>query len=281
MRNPNEVVSKFTAERRSLLSLVCATVLVSLAVLTAWLLGREPSAALSGVAPATASTRSLQERATEPLRGHAADSPAPTAGDAVAVAAAVDAGRRVAIEEEERFLQDGWSFVKTTPPDAALLALEPALLPTRERDLRRQLETSSLTEDQVDHARLIAARATEARTRRAAIEGLGRVAGERAQTALRGLFDQLPADEDRRLLLGFVRPTSLGDASAAWLLSRLESPDLTDELKKQMTFALALASLAEQPHAEGEGAGLSSLLERVPPAWREAVTASYRAVASR
>jgi len=188
------------------------------------------------------------------------------------------AQQRAAMEEEEKFLEQGWSIVKTTPPDAALVALDPTLLPAREHELRAQLESATLPDGAVDHARLIAARATEARTRRAAVDALGRNDSARAQAALRHLFDSFGDDADKHLVVGHLRPKSVDDESTAWLVERLGKDGISDDLKKQMTFALALVSLAT---AGKDGDPLAPLLERVPPTWRDALTASFRSVASR
>jgi hypothetical protein len=176
----------------------------------------------------------------------------------------------------EGFAAEGWTPVAAPPPEPALLSLDPALLETRERDLRKHLETNAIGDHQIENAATIALEAEEARTRTAAIQAIGRSRSPRAQEVLRELFDDVEEDNERRLVLGYVRPESLTDPAVDWILTKLAEPHLSYEFKKQMSFSLVLAEIAESK--ENHQKDLPKLLERVPPEWRDQVLETYRTV---
>jgi len=179
-------------------------------------------------------------------------------------------------KELQKFEAEGWTPVAAPSPDLPLLSLDPRLLPTREKELRKQLETNSLQDDQLDNAMVIATDAEEPRTRTAAIQAIGRSNSERAKELVLQLFDEVEDDNDRRLVLGYVRPESLDDPSVNWLISKLGEPHLADDFKKQMTFSLVLAEIAQA--GENHEHDLPKLLERVPEAWRQQVLDSYHTI---
>ena len=179
-------------------------------------------------------------------------------------------------KELDRFAAEGWTPVAAPSPDLSLLSLDPRLLAGREKELRKQLETNSLQDDQLDNAMTIATDAEEARTRTAAIQAIGRSNSDRAKELILQLFDDVEDDNDRRLVLGYVRPESLDDPSVNWLISKLEEPHLADDFKKQMTFSLVLAEIAQS--GENHERDLPKLLERVPEGWRKQVLDSYHTI---
>jgi hypothetical protein len=191
-------------------------------------------------------------------------------------AAEAEKRNRQNTEHLERFLADGWELSDAAPPDLGVVALDPGLLPERERDLRVQLETNAIGEAQLENVRDIALAAQEERTRFAAIQALGRSDSERAQELLTDLFDEVSTLVERRMILGFVRPGSLDDPSVDWLIGKLGAPELSFELKKQMTFSLVLAEIAQAQGKHGEE--LARLVERVPPEWQQEVVDTYRTV---
>jgi hypothetical protein len=189
--------------------------------------------------------------------------------------------RRNAQEQAEtaRFAADGWTPVALPPPDAQVLSLDPSLLLGHETELRHHLETNSIGGQQLENAATIAVEAEEARTRTAAIQALGRSRAPRAQELLRQLFDDVEDDGDRRLVLGYVRPATLTDPAVDWLLGKLTEPHLADEFKKQMSFSLVLAEIAES--GENHEKDLPKLLQRVPQEWRQQVQDAYRTITSK
>jgi len=192
------------------------------------------------------------------------------------VARVVDERNAAAREQRERFAADGWTPVAMPPPDQGVLELDPRLLENHETELRKHLETNSLGDGQLENAATIAVEAEEARTRAAAIQALGRSHSPRAQEILRTLFDDVEDDQDRRLVLGFVKPANLSDPSVEWILAKLQAPHLSDEFKKQMTFSLVLAEIAESKGDHRKA--LPKLLERVPLEWRQQVLSTYHTI---
>jgi hypothetical protein len=191
------------------------------------------------------------------------------------VASFVEAEDTKRRKNPEGFLAEGWTPVEgVPPPEPAVLQLDPGLLATRERDLRVQLETNALAEAQLENAAVIAAQAAEPRTRFAAIQALGRSRSPEAQEQLMQLFDQLPADADRRMIAGYLRPSSVEDPAVAWISGKLTAADVPYDLKKQMTFSLVLAALVESK--ENHRQDLPRLLGRVPSEWRSEVLDTYR-----
>jgi hypothetical protein len=166
--------------------------------------------------------------------------------------------------------------VDVPPPDLALLDLEPDLLDTRERDLRVQLETNSLHDRQLDNALAIALRATERRTRHAAIQALGHARGPRGQELLTELFEQLQDPDEKSLALGYLRPRSLSEPSVEWMLEKLASAEVAPQLKKQMTYSLVLASILESGSSHQEQ--LPRLLNLVSDEMRPVIAETYQAI---
>jgi hypothetical protein len=261
-------------EQKPLLVLSALALAALCAGLALWIILREAEPEDGRTSGHLPPDRALSEKSVGATKAPAARKPDPIA--VAAVAAEVERRQREASGERKRFEAEGWTLVETEPPDTRVAGLDPDLLSHRERELREQLETGPLRDDLVDRTRVIATRASEERTRIAAIEALGRARTPRAQAELRGIFDELTSERERRAALGVLRPKSLGDETAAWLYERLGAVSLSDDLKKQMTFSLVLAWFLE---TKGQVEALPALTERAPAAWREALLATYRQVA--
>ena len=107
---------------------------------------------------------------------------------AAAVAAFVARKNTESAQDTKAFAAAGWQLVDVPAPDAQLVGFDPALLLGREDELRQQIaSTTGGAEDAPNLAR-IAREAHDEATGIAAVEGLGRLGGEEAQTALEGLL---------------------------------------------------------------------------------------------
>jgi hypothetical protein len=162
------------------------------------------------------------------------------------VEAAVAARNQESAREETTFRKAGWTMVATEPPDPRLLALDPALLDGRERDLRVQIASTVPAPELAPRLKRIALAAREPATRVAAVEALGRIGTAEAQTELLALLTALPADDEaRRQIVPLLRPNALDDQFAARLAALLDSPSLTAVEKRQLAFTLALVGLRD------------------------------------
>ena len=163
-----------------------------------------------------------------------------------AVEATVAARNRENAREEEKFRKAGWTMVAAEPPDARLVALDPALLAGRERDLRVQIASTLPAPELASRLRHIAQAAHEPETRVAAVEALGRIGTREAQSELLALLAGLPEDDEaRRVIVPLLRPSGLDDEFAARLAAHLDGPVLTATEKKQLAFTLALIGLRD------------------------------------
>src|SRR5207247_5389858 len=94
--------------------------------------------------------------------------------------------------DQESFTRAGWQMVDVPPPDQKLVTLDPALLATREPELRQQIATNTPSTDQAANLGRIAREASEEQTRVAAIDALGRIRSDEAQDQLLDLLRALP-----------------------------------------------------------------------------------------
>ncbi len=168
-------------------------------------------------------------------------------------------------------VQGGWEAADSVPPDPGILTLNPELLGSLEPDLRRQLETTPISDELVENARVIVYEASEPRTRAAALDAMGRLDTDRARDALMEIVENHPGGEERGIALDFIRPRGLGDPSARWLVGQFQSDRLEDRQKKQIAFALALAGMME---SQGDLSFLSKLGEQIPARWQKEIEKS-------
>jgi hypothetical protein len=168
------------------------------------------------------------------------------------VRAIVRAKNALEPREADAFRARGWTIVSAPPPDARLVALDPALVRTpREAELRAQIASTSASPADVPNLTAIARATRDAHTRFVAVEALGRAGGREAQRALRDLLlDENFGDADdpaRRQLAALLRPTALDDPWAAELAALLDARALAGDAaaRKQIAFTLALVGLRD------------------------------------
>jgi|GEM_PF-1726754 len=185
---------------------------------------------------------------------------APGAADPRSVAQVVRARNSESQKEGDQFLAAGWKMVQAPPPDPLLLGLDPALLNGREPELRTQMASSVASPAQAPKLAEITRRASLSETQVAAVEALGRVGGEAAQTELTSLLGTLPeGSAARREVAPLLHPRSLADPRAAELAQLLDSPSLDPAERKQIAFTLALVGLRDQSELPASAlAGLSA-----------------------
>lgn len=176
--------------------------------------------------------------------------PAATDSDATArrraVEATVAARNRETARESDAFTRAGWTMVAAPPPDARLVALDPALVDGHERELRVQMASTVAAPELAPRLGRIARAAHEPATRVAAVEALGRIGTHEAQSELLALLPVLPADDDaRRQIVPLLRPNGLDDELAKRLAAQLDGGTLTTTEKQQLAFTLALVGLRD------------------------------------
>jgi hypothetical protein len=195
--------------------------------------GRAPAAGRSGLGTPSAGAGAVDPAALEAVR------------------AIVKAKNALEPREADTFRARGWTMVSVPPPDQRLLALDPALLATREPELRVQIASNTASPAEVPNLAAIARQAHDPHTRFVAVEALGRVSGPEAQRALRSLlldknFAGGDADDPaRRQVPALLRPSALDDPWAAELAALLDAPGLDPAARKQIAFTLALVGLRD------------------------------------
>lgn len=153
-----------------------------------------------------------------------------------------DSGR-----QQQQFVRAGWQMIDVPPPDAKLLALDPALLGSRESELRQQVATTVASPDRAANLARIAREGHQESTQVAAVEALGRIAGDAAQDQLLDLLHTLPDGTlARREVAPLLHPRDLADPRAAQLAQLLDSTDLNAVEKKQVAFTLSLVALRDR-----------------------------------
>jgi hypothetical protein len=209
------------------------------ALVLVWMSVRSPVDVGDAAAPGSA-----EGTDSRPGAPAAADSNA--AGQRRAVEATVAARNRATARETDAFTRAGWKMVAAPPPDPRLLALDPALVDGRERELRVQIASTVAAPELAPRLSRIARAAHEPATRVAAVEALGRIGTHEAQAELLALLPDLPVDDEaRRQLVPLLRPNGLDDALATRLAAQLDGPTLTAGEKKQLAFTLALVGLRD------------------------------------
>src|SRR5438876_3498269 len=104
---------------------------------------------------------SPRQHAAPPEEGPAASSPV-AAGPVrdAAVAKFVAQKNAESSRDQESFTRAGWQMVDVPPPDQKLVTLDPALLATREPELRQQIATNTPSTDQAANLGRIAREAS-------------------------------------------------------------------------------------------------------------------------
>lgn len=176
-------------------------------------------------------------------------------------------------EHMKAFTDDGWKVVASSSHDPEVVKLNPDLLTDKEHDLRRQLETTRVSEELLGNALEIALQADEHRTRAAAINAIGHSSSSRRNNLLIELVEQLTDERERGQALGFIRPTGIDTAGSQWLIAQLSSDAFPERLKEQIPTKLVLTGLHENGGNEGF---IKELLDAVPLQWRDAVMSSLK-----
>jgi hypothetical protein len=165
---------------------------------------------------------------------------------AAAVARIVAQKNGEAGRDQESFTRAGWKMVEVPPPDAKLVAFDPSLLGSRERDLRQQIASTTPSSEDAENLARIAREAREEATQVAAVEALGRIRSDESQDALLDLLKELPdGGAARREIAPLLRPRDLADPRAAELARLLDSRELNAVERKQIAFTLALIGLRD------------------------------------
>ncbi|HKA88730.1 MAG TPA: hypothetical protein VKE22_13770 [Haliangiales bacterium] len=156
---------------------------------------------------------------------------------------------RAAGKDEDAFRADGWTMVKTDPPDARLTSYDPSLLAEgREDELRGQLTSTTAAPQHARRIARIALEAKEPKTRFAAVDALGHIHGDEAQAALLDLLTSGkldPGDFVRQQIAPLLRPRDLDDGVALRMAALLDDPRVTATEKHQIAFTLALVSIRD------------------------------------
>src|SRR2546426_225317 len=146
-------------------------------------------------ADADADADSPQRAAIIAAQGPAALPPSVAGPDRLAAVAKFVAQKNAeGSRDQESFARAGWQMVDAPPPERKLLALDPSLLASREADLRQQIASNTPSPDQAENLARVAREAREEATQVAAVESLGRIAGDEGQDQLLGLLRELPAE---------------------------------------------------------------------------------------
>lgn len=172
---------------------------------------------------------------------------APPPGAAAAVAKFVAQKNAEERKESDTFVRAGWHIDSAPPPDAKLLALDPALLNSREAELRQQIATTTASAGQAANLARIAREAHDDHTQVAAVDALGRIRSDEAQDELTDLLHTLPDGTlARREVAPLLRPRDLSDARAGKLALLLDDRALNSVEREQIAFTLSLVGLRDR-----------------------------------
>lgn len=148
------------------------------------------------------------------------------------------------VQRMKVFESEGWEAVKVDdPPDADVMTLSLKLLGHREEDLQAQIQSNSFTNDMFERLTEIALTTTDDKTRYVALEALGRSGERSAQLQLTQAFEQIQDEATRAQILGYLTPAEPNDEIAVFLAEQIADPKVSDGLKKQAAFPLAMVSL--------------------------------------
>lgn len=191
-----------------------------------------------------------------------------------AVEAVVAAKNAEASQQVKAFVDDGWTIVKTAPPDMALLSASPTLLPNREAELRAQLASAPPDKKFLSNVVTIATDAREPSTRVAAVEAIARMGAGDPQHALVSVAKKLsPNDPARRAAFGAMRPTNMTDAFVVSMAALLDDPAVLAGERKQLASTLAMIALRDRTSLP------SDVHDSMSPAARALFDDSTRALA--
>jgi hypothetical protein len=146
------------------------------------------------------------------------------------------------------FEKAGWKIVTdVAPPDRRLGAYDPALIKEgREKELRTQLASTVPLPGDAQRVYQVALQAQDPSTRESAVDALGRIQSEEAQTDLMDLVTSQKTDDRTRLqAVALIRPKDLDDPVAARMASLLDAKDVGSIEKQQLAFTLALVSMRD------------------------------------
>lgn len=221
--------------------------------LLVWNLGQIPTATTAGQAP---KPRAL---VNEPLED---------SGRLRELNRRVKHYNQIAAKERERFRNDGWDRVETTPPDEKIVSLDESALSARRAELETQLQTNTPVGEELAAAARIALAATEERTSRLALEAIGRSRDEQAIPTLMRVFNEARVKAGGETLqeeaIGLIQPASLADAASLFLAEILRDAGVAEKVK-----ARAAAQLASTELAADQLPG--ALTQALPAAWKEKI----------
>lgn len=167
----------------------------------------------------------------------------------------------------ETFKAEGWKEVKVDdPPDDEVMRLSLNLLGNREEELQAQIQSNSFTHDTFARLTEIALTTTDEKTRYVALEALGRSGEKNAQLQLTEVFEHIQDEETRSQILGYLSPSEPDDEIAIFLTEQLADPNISERLKKQAAFPLAMSALLETEDPE-EAKGRMSM--EIPEEWSD------------
>ena len=183
-----------------------------------------------------------------PARGPAAQPPSAAGPASQAAVQKFVQQKNSENQERDNFVHAGWTLVKTAPPDAQLVSLDPKLLKEgREQELRVQIASTSASDSEAANLGRIARDANEEATRVAAVEALGRIRSDGAQDQLLGLLKDLPEGTMARTQVApLLHPRDLSDSRAGTLAALLDSHDITPVERQQIAFTLSMVGLRDR-----------------------------------
>lgn len=171
------------------------------------------------------------------------------------------------VKRLEVFRREGWAEVKVDdPPDDEVMRLSLNLLGNREEELQAQIQSNSFTQDQFERLTEIALTTTDDKTRYVALEALGRSGEKSAQLQLTQVFEQIKDEETRSQIIGYLTPATPDDEIAIFLTEQLADPNISERLKKQAAFPLAMSALLETANPEE---AKERMFMEIPEAWSD------------
>lgn len=170
------------------------------------------------------------------------------------------------VKRLKAFEGEGWETVKVDdPPDADVMQLSLDLIGKREQDLQVQIQSNSFTSDMYGRLTEIALTTQDEKTRYVALEALGRAGEKSAQLHLTQAFEQIEDEETRSQIIGYLTPAEPDDEIAIFLTEQIADPTISERLKTQASFPLAMMSLLETSSPE-EARELVSM--EMPEEWK-------------
>lgn len=191
----------------------------------------------------------------------------PRAPSVEEVAQVVRARNDDGVQRLAAFRREGWEEVKVDdPPDEEVMRLSLNLLGRREAELQAQIQSNSFTQDQFERLSEIALTTTDDKTRYVALEALGRSGEKSAQLQLTQIYEQTADEETRSQIIGYLTPATPDDEIAIFLTEQLADPNISERLKKQAAFPLAMTALLETADPEAAKERMSM---EIPEEWSD------------